>query len=312
MSDAPAGADQAPAYGRSLTLGDGFHVTVERPNGVKVTRSFAILRSISTRLPEIAKAWGDYQRDYRQSHATLVDRGYAMLRWGPQPLLSDGAPVLFPSTDGDGNAHPKAGEVVIVPSPLEAMSEEAWAARGQKIEMPADPPRAELVAAVFDRALDVAEEHVYRIVALFTITNDEATSLWIKGDGALDKRIGERVEELLSRVYGDELIELATVVGEVVEDNFVRRVNELGDRAGKLLRLVGMGPTPATSPETPQTPAEGSQTSSEENTETPSDNSPASSTPTGSNTDGAGENPSELPTSSSERSTASATSGGDN
>lgn len=312
MSVEPAGAAQAPEYGRALTLGDGFEVVVERPNGVKVSRSFAILRSISNRLPEIAKAWGDYQRDYRASHATLVDRGYAMLRWGPQPLTSDGVPVLYPAKDADGNAHPHGGEVVIVPSPLESMTEEGWAAREQKIEMPSDPPMPELVAAVFDKALDVAEEHVYRVVALFTITNEEATALWLKGDGALDNKIAERVTDLLTNAYGDELIELATVVGEVVEDNFVRKVNELGGRLGKLRRLVGMGPT--TTPDEPQATPQPTQTGSQEgsgaSTPTPSSSSPDSSTVSGSNTDGDGATPSDAPTTSSEPSTAAAASGG--
>lgn len=296
MGEATAGPAPGPA---TVALGDGkLIVTVERVGAIKGSRAWTILRSVADRIPEIAQAWGDYQQKYRESHSTVVDRAFAMLRFGPSPLIANGSPVLYPMVQEDGTPHPRGGEVVMIPSPLSAMTEEGWAARDHKMAMPADPPTPELVAAVFDKAMEVAEDHVYRVVALLTLPNDEVNRLWRQGDGKLDERVDERVDEVMDAAFADDLLELAVVCGEVIEGAFARKVDRLGERVGNALRLVGLAPrarTPQTSPEAPQTDSQDES----ESTPTPSEESPPSSTVSEPNTDGAGETPSTPPTTSS-------------
>lgn len=274
-----------PAPGpRTVVLGNRT-VTIERVSGRKASRAFAELRVIGRAVPELVKAAGRFRTEYEAANVIELDRARANLEYGPRPLTDDeGAVVTYPE------GHPKAGDLVILDGPLANMTEEAWQAVGQKLTLPRSPSTGELVAAVFPEALDVAEDAVYRLLALFAMTNADVKSY--RRDGTLKDKLDELADELLDDAGADELLELAVVAGEVIDDQFTRKANELGGRLGNALRLLGVDPEhfrAQTTPEGPQTTNldDGeTPTTTPESTSSSSSSRPTSSTDTDDSSDG--------------------------
>lgn len=246
----------------------GRRIVIERPTGLKASRALALMRALSKAMPGLQTALAEFRHRYEAENVITLDRVQAKLRYPPRPLERDGAPVLD-----------ETGEPVLIPSPVDRLTEEDWTAAGGVYRLPASPSGEEVVVALFDLALETAEEHVYKLLALFTIGNEELKRA--RRDGRVDELVDERVGELLEDAFADELLELAVVAGEVVDHHFRRKAGELGERLGNALRLVGLGSR------TPRT------TSPSTSTDTPSSSKPSSSTDSPANTaDG-------LPTSSS-------------
>jgi hypothetical protein len=278
---------ETPARPATVHLA-GREVTIERVSGRKASRAFSILRQIGKDVPGIIEAWGKAQTDFEATHGVELTRVQAHARFAARPLLDDGVPVrhpehlLIPAPEGSDlpprvEPHPRAGELVMAPSPLDGLTEEDWNSSGGVMRMPESPSWVQLVAAVFPMVLDAAEESVYTLLALFVATNDEVKR-W-RRSGNLDEELTRIVDELLDDALADELLELAVVCGEVVDDQFVSKAADLGDRLGKALRLVGLSPerlrkrTPGNDS---QTPPEASQTSESGGPETPTSPEPES------------------------------------
>jgi hypothetical protein len=235
-------------------------ITIERVSALKASRAFAILKGISGKVPGLTKQWGDYVAEYEREHYVELTRAQARLRFPARPLLDPDtrAPIREPDTirragaPGDDpveSPNPRAGELVLTPSPVDHMTEEDWKASGQTLRLPESPSTAQIIVAIFPEALEVAEESVYRLLALLTLRNEDVHRHW-KG-GALDAELEARVDWLLGNSYAEELLELAVVAGETIDDQFRRKIESLGDRVGKALRLVGLNPpspSPAPSP----------------------------------------------------------------
>jgi hypothetical protein len=262
--------DRAPAESgaRTATLG-GRLLEIQRPNGVKAARALAELKGAGSAVTKVTEEWGDYVQRFERSHAVELDRAQARLRYGqPLPIITDtGEAVVYPE------GHPQAGEVAYAPSQLDALTEADWQSAGNVLRRPASPSMAQTIGAVLPTALEAGEDRVWTLLALFTLENT-AVALARK-TGTLDKVLEDRVEELLGDAFADELLELAVAVGETI-DYYVRgKVEDLGERVGNALRLVGIGsrtPQPQTVPSSP--PQE------EEATTEPSTSSSSSSRPT--------------------------------
>lgn len=262
---------------RTVELGSR-RVTVERISGRKASRAFAELRIIGRAWPAIVNAAGEFRTAYEAANVVTLDRARAELEYGPRVLTDDDD---NPRTYPDG--HAKAGELIMYPGPLAHMTEDAWQAAGHKLELPRSPSTGELIAAVFPEALDVAEESVYRLLALFAMPNAEVKEY--RRAGTLDAKLDELADELLDDAGAEELLELAVIAGEVIEDQFVRKAQSLGGRMGNALRLLGMDPEnlrAQTTPEGPQTTdlSDGPTTTTTppESTSSPSTSRPTSST----------------------------------
>lgn len=292
--------DTAPR--NTIDLG-GRTYTIERPTGLKASRALAQMRALSRAMPELVEELAEFRRKYEHDNVIELDRVQARMRYPARPLLVDGEPLIEDVVlERDEAGYPTRTErrPVILPSPADSMSEEDWQSAGGVFRVPASPSTPEVVAAMFDRALELAEHHVYRLVALFTIPNDELKALRRGGDGDLERKLDERAEDLLDDAYADELLELAVMVGETVDHHFRRKTSELGERMGNALRLVGIDWTPASrSSTTTTTPTEPSE-------RTPSDERPSSSTDSDAPTDGTPTQPSTPPSSSSSSSDDSA------
>lgn len=249
---------------REVTLG-GETVVVERPSALKASRAFAILKGVGGHTRTITKEWTKYVAEFEAENYVQLTRTQARLRFPPRPILDP--TTMQPVKDADG-------ELVLTPSVVEHMTEEDWSKSGDVLTLPESPTTPQIVAAVFPTAIELAEDQVYKLLALFTIPNDTLRQAW-KGQG-IDPLLDEAVDRLLGGFF-DELLELAVVCGEVVDENFTRKVEQLGDRAGKALRLIGIkGPASSSSSSPTSTP-----------TSTPSDSRPTSSTDGPASTDGA-------------------------
>lgn len=243
----------------SIELG-GRTYTVERPNARKASRAFALLRALSRAMPELNEDLAAFRRNYERNNIVELDRVQARVEFAPRPMTRDGELVL----DEDG-------EPRMIPSPVDAMTEEDWERAGHVFRAPKSPTREEVAIALFDKALELGEDLVYRLLALFTIGNDDVARY--RKEGTLDERLDERADELLDVAYADELLELAVVCGETVDHHFRRKAGALGDRVGKALNLFGLNTKRTSS--TPTTTAPPSESSSPDG---PSASKPSSST----------------------------------
>jgi hypothetical protein len=280
----------------TIELG-GRTYTVERPTGLKASRALAQMRALSKAMPELSAELAQFRQQYERDNVLELDRVQARMRYPARPLVIDDEPVMeevIVERDDEGKPIRTQRRPVMLPSPADRISDEDWAAAGGIYRVPASPSSGEIVAALFDRALEVAEEHVYKLIALFTIPNSELKALRRAGGTELDDALTARAGELLEDAFADELLELAVMVGETVDHHFRRKTADLGDRVGNALRLVGINWTPA-SPTPTSTP-------------TPSSEKPSSSTDSDANTDGDPTPPSTPPSTSSSSSDDSSTS----
>lgn len=281
----------------TVTLGNTDY-RIERPTGLKASRALALMRALSRAMPELTGELAKFRRDYERDNVLELDRVQARMRYPAEPLVRDGKPLTN-----------EAGDILMLPSPVDRLTEADWEAAGGVYKVSASPGWGEVLTALFDRALELAESHVYRLLALFTIPNDELKAL--RKGGGIDEALEQRAELLLDESYFDELLELAVVVGETVDHHFRRKTADLGDRMGNALRLIGLdwttkatpeqdSPATATSTEAPPTPAP--------STDGPSSSKPSSLTGSPDSTDGPPMPPSTSPStdsSSSEQSSMS-------
>lgn len=242
---------------------NGSTITIERPNGRKATVALAILKSISAETPELLGELAKFRRDYERDNVVELDRVRALKRY---------------------------------PELAAALTEADWERSGHTLKMPLSPSVEEIIAAMFGRALELAEAKVYRFVALFTINNADLKPA--AKDGRLDELLTERVDALLDDLYADDLIELAVRVGETVDGHFRRKAASLGPRLGGLLRLFGLDLTPSASPMSPTATSPSSSTGDASRA--------SSSTDTPESTVGRPTSPSTLPSTSSSSSASSA------
>jgi hypothetical protein len=249
------GHDAAGSPSRTLELG-GELVTVERPSALKATRALAILRELSRATPELLEHLARFRQQYEADNVLELDRVQAKLRYPPRPIVEGSVAVL----DEDGAPR-------MLPSPVDRLTEEDWQAAGGVYRVPASPSTEEVVLALFDRALELAEDTVYRFLTLFTISNRELKAARRAGTDA--ELIAERTADLLDDSFADELIELAVVVSEVVDGNLRRKTTALGPRMAGAASLLGLKWT---------TPAA--------NTTASTDTRPSSSTASPASTDG--------------------------
>lgn len=258
---ASAGADAST----TVLLG-GQEYTIERLSARKSSRAIALIKALGTKTDAVSSAIAKFQSEYGREHFDEYDRVQTRMLY-PAKLLVDaeGDPVREPAELADGSPNPRAGEQVWAPSIVDQITEEEWAAAGGVFRDPRVPQPYEVWLAALDVALEEAEDDVYRLLALFLLTNDEVRESWRKGD--FKEVLQEKADWLLDETFGDELIELAVACSERVDAQFVRKARSMGERLGNLGRLAGLtGPTPSTSqnptPETPTPPLSNSTPSS--------------------------------------------------
>lgn len=252
---------------KTITIG-GQERRIEPFSGRKVNRALRLLKAIAKAVPELLDIRAEFIRRYEAANYVELDRAQALLRYG--------APVAVTTPEGE-LARDAEGRLETVPSPLLAMSEDAWAQTDHKLRLPRSPSTEEQLWAIFPEAFDKAEDLIVRLLALALMPNHDIKEHARKGD--LDEHLGAAGEDLLDDALGDELLELAVAAGEVVDDQILAKARRLraDDRLGNALRLLGLSPeslTPSKSPDdTTPAPTPSSSTDSPE----PSDGAPSAS-----------------------------------
>lgn len=258
-----------------IRLGDR-DVRVERPSGRKASVALSLLKAITRAVPDLSSKYGRFVTEYEASHYVDLDRTQARLRFPQRPVFTPEGDLL---TDD-------AGDPVMAPSLVDSMTDEDWERSGQKLRLPRNPGREEIIAALLPDVVDTAEQEVAKLLTLFTLPNSDVKT-W-RRDGSLPDKLTEAADTLLDDCGIDEIIELAVIVGEVLDASTRAKVEALGDRAGKALRVFGLGRPATPTEETPTTdeipgtpPTTSTQTSSTDS-DGPSDGPPTPpSMPTG-------------------------------
>lgn len=249
---------------------------VEPVSARKASRAFALLRHINARAKDLAQDVDRYAREWRDEHVTYLTRPEARVQY-PERVVYDpltGGPVKDPDT----------GNVVMQPSPVDSMSEADWEATGGRYPHHDQAPGWALAMYAFEGAVELAEAHVYRLLALLLMPNDEVAER--RREGSLDDALDQAAEELLDSAMADEVLDLAVVAGDVLDEQFRSKVDALqSGGVGKLLRLAGMGPatTNGSAPTSgPTTSTPGSSTATPSSSEPVGDPTPSSTPTTGS------------------------------
>jgi hypothetical protein len=195
---------------------------IERFSGRKVNRALRLLKAIARAVPDILDKRAAFIRAYEATNYVELDRAQAMLRYGGKIALRDQLGNLV--LDGDGRP-------MLHESPIAAMTEDDWAAAGQKLRMPTSPTQAEQAWAIFPDVFDRAEDLVLKLLALVLMSNAEVKQLSRAGTDHLDTALEAQAEDLLDDSYGDQLLELAAAAGEVVDDQIISKARELQEAA---------------------------------------------------------------------------------
>lgn len=264
--------------------------TVERPTGRKASTALRLLRRVDATVKRVTRELGQFERDYARDHALELDRAQARMRFEPEPVIGPDGELV---TD-------RAGAPVLV-SRVDGITAEDWEKAGHVLRLPQLPSREEKAGHVLELVDEAAEAELWRLLALFTLTNAEVKDA--KRGQRLDEELDRRADELVDEGDLGELVELAVVIAETFRGQFAAKAGELGGRLGNLGRLLGLATpqeaeTPQEAPDTPQTAPQATQTDDEEPTPT-STSRPTSSTASDASTDGPPTPPSTPTTSSS-------------
>jgi hypothetical protein len=256
-------------------------VTIERVSARKASRALALMRALSKEMPDLQSDLAKFRRQYEADNVLALDRVQARLRNPARPMTDERGELILtpPVYSDDGDLVDPGGQPVMLPSPVDRLTEADWEQTGHKYLVPSSPSNAEVVTAIFDKAVEVAEDHVYQLLALFTMSNEDVVRY--RKNGELPQRLAELADELLdSADDAGDLLELAVVIGETVDDQFRSKSAELGGRMGKALRALGIDwspkPTPAPEPST-DGPSSSSAISSTDSPASTPDGPPTSS-----------------------------------
>jgi hypothetical protein len=274
-----------------VTVG-GEEIRIEPFSGRKALRVLHTVNHIATGVPEILERWATFTHDYEQTNAITIDRASARRQFAPMPLydeepvLEDGKPVT--TAEGDVLVRRVArtrqdGTAIMGPDPLGHMSDADWEASGNMLRLPRSPTREEQIVAIFPQALELAEEETVALLALIAMSNADLKRFARQGHEALRDELKSRGEDLLDADLG-ELVELAIVAGEAVNEQYQAKARELGGRLGNALKLFGIS-----------LPSSETTTETETSKETSSTPSPSSSTDSPVPTDGERDEPSTEP-----------------
>lgn len=239
-------------------------ITVERFCFAKAMRVITLLKKLQQSAPEISKAASDFRREYMAGNIVELDRVQAKMEFGPQPIFDDENRPMF-----------HEGELLTMASSVDRMTEQDWERSNQTLKIRQEPSTAEMVAAVFPVAYEHAEETVVRLLGLVIMSN--ADVLRFVAAGNLWDEVDRVAEQVIAPAFIEDVLELVVVVGEVIEGQVMTKVKGLGDRLGKIRRLL-------TGEKTKTDLSEGSPTSSESpaqpSTEPASDSPDSSTGPT--------------------------------
>lgn len=204
-------------------------VTVPALNGFKAVRAGRLVAEASEIMPDVNAALAELRQRYATDFALKITPQMAKL------------PRFQRTVDGETR-------------PL--FSEEDFQAAGGAITIPQDPPRQEVILAVFPIAFKSVEKQLVELLALVIAPNRELEEQ--DEAGTVDEYLAREGKKLLHQATIDQLIELAIAAIEQVSAALS------GDSLGKAVAAVTGQQQPresqpvtapeATQPSTPESP----------------------------------------------------------
>jgi len=183
---------------------NGKTIVLERFTLSKATRVITLLKLIHNQMPEITKQWATYRRMYADEYAREIPRLNAVAQFGEA---------------------------------LEHIPESEWERAGQKLMVPAQPSMAETFFELAPVVYEGAEEVALRLLGLLALPN-EVVNRYVK-QGDIWERVDELVDDTIRTAPLDDILELLTVSAELIDQQILQRLEQMGNRAGNVLRLVG-------------------------------------------------------------------------
>lgn len=119
------------------------------------------------------------------------------------------------------------------------ISEEAWQASGNRLELPNEPSAMELAGIIVPKILSVGEDRVLRLIAL-VVAEDGEIEQASRGQ-RLDDYLDEQATDLKYRASLEEFVELATAVATALSEELPGKIKDLRKAMAPLL---GSTPTP--------------------------------------------------------------------
>lgn len=213
----------------------------------KFVRIGKVLKNVARTTPEIIGELSRFTTEYEANNKIVLSRTQALMRFGPEPayvplLEEDGAvkigltgdPIMVPQLD-------EAGNQIVRPGRLDHMTDADWEASNQQLELPRSPGLMEQIAAVFPLAFEAAEDQLVQLYGILLVDNKRLADAIREGDGAAARLISEEGEEFLDRGDIGDMLELLVVAIEVSRGQIDRVIEDLGDRVGKALAMMGLG-----------------------------------------------------------------------
>lgn len=181
-----------------VTVGD-VTVDVQRFSTFKVLEATRIASEVLEEVPGLGEKVSTYRRTYREQNRSSIPRATAELRY---------------------------------PDEVARITEEAWQAGDNMLELPVEPTLPEVAAHVLPDVFRVAEVKVLRLLAMAMAPNSELRSA--DENGEVDSYLENKAKSL-RHVDAGELLDLLAATAEMLEEQFGSR----RDRIRPLAQMLG-------------------------------------------------------------------------
>jgi hypothetical protein len=246
---------------RKVAIGDEEYC-IAPFRGFKGELAMSLVKRVTGEVREVLDQVEKHEREWRAKNDLTITREMCLERIADFEQLAKttrghipDAPDEEPEADKDGERKKTKDEleaeathyesrVKVWKDQLESLGTDAFV----KVPNPNGPPLAEVVLEVFPAAMEVAPRTVKQLLALVAIPNDELK----KADQ--EDRWVEALDELGQQLFYDglieELMELAVVAAEVIEQAVERYRGPLGKLQALYDRATGKKKSEPTEPET--------------------------------------------------------------
>lgn len=268
-------------------------IRIDDFSGRKGIRVLRTLEEIAKAAPAIQKKWQDYTREYEAENTIDLDRAYARSEFGPQPLFTE-EPVLNDEGQviNDSSGRPlvrrmpmldEQGAVRMGPDPLGHLSEQDWAASGNKLKRPRSPDLQQQLMVVFPEMIHLAEKETAALIGLIAMPNSDVKRY--SKDEVMREKAYEIGDEILDAPIQD-IVALAILAGEVLTEQYQGKiVGKYGSRLKSMLKLIGVSVPESLTTTQETSSSESSTTNATSSTDSPpptdgTKSKPSTETPT--------------------------------
>jgi hypothetical protein len=178
--------------------------TIPRFSGYKVVRAGRIVKSVTKKYPEIMREAARFERDYERENTVRITR--------PMLLMDKFASIRDDLKDAD-------------------FSDKGY------IEFPTSPGQVEIVASVFPRIMDVAQDEIATLIALVLAPNSELAEK--EEEEAIDEYLQKEGRKILFEADADQVLDLVVKAWALLREQFSQKFEGVG--AGNLAALFTTG-----------------------------------------------------------------------